>query len=157
MAQIVERVAGTPMSSAAAIVESVGGIEEEYFFEGTARRFRLAGTDEYSTDGRWDAEVAGEAEFRSRIVVLRPTDPSTFNGTVIVEWNNVSSGEGFLNAYGGADRLLRAGFAVVGVSAQAVGIEGEGMPSLKSTDPERYGVAAPPGRRVLVRHLHAGR
>ena len=79
------------------------------------------------------------------MVVLRPRDPSDFNGTVIVEWNNVSSGEGFLNAYAGADRLLRAGFAVVGVSAQAVGIEAEGLPSLKSFDAERYGSLHHPG------------
>ncbi len=145
MAHIVSRVAGAPMSSVASIVDEVGGLEAEFFFEGTARRFALAGSDEYSTDGRWAAEIAGEARFRSRMVVLRPRDPSDFNGTVIVEWNNVSSGEGFLNAYAGADRLLRAGFAVVGVSAQAVGIEAEDLPSLKSFDAERYGSLHHPG------------
>ena len=54
----------------------------------------------------------------------RPTNPAHFNGTVIVEWMNVSAGESapdwdFLNPM-----LMRDGYAYVGVSAQALGVDG---------------------------------
>ena len=32
------------------------------------------------------------APYRTRIVVVRPQDPTQFNGTVVLEWLNVSSG-----------------------------------------------------------------
>ena len=128
------------MSSTAEKVEEVGGTEKEYFFEGTATRYRLAdGVTEYPTNGRWEAEAIDEQPFRTRMLVLCP-DPAQFNGTVIVEWNNVSAGENFfLNR--SAPQLLGDGFAVVGVSAQYLGVEGmPGMPvpSLKTENPQRY-------------------
>ena len=82
---------------------------------------------------------------------MRPADPKRFNGTVAVEWLNVTGG---LDA--GPDwtyshrELLRSGFAYVGVSAQKVGVEGgqslggAGMP-LKKASPARYGSLVHPG------------
>jgi hypothetical protein len=142
------------MCSVLAEIESVGGIEEEYFFEGMAMRFSLAaGSITYSVDGRWNAVQTDEESYRTRMLVLRPADPAEFNGSVIVEWNNVSSGEKFLNGTGAA-KLLRRGFAVVGVSAQRAGVEG--MPehpmaalgllsALKTDCPERYKTLHHPG------------
>ena len=54
----------------------------------------------------------------------RPANPAHFNGTVIVEWMNVSAGESapdwdFLNPM-----LMRDGYAYVAVSAQALGVDG---------------------------------
>jgi hypothetical protein len=141
MARIVEQVEGTPMNSVADEVEKVGGTEREYFFEGTATRYRLVdGATEYPTNGRWEVEPSDRQPFRTRMLVLRPADPSEFNGTVIVEWNNVSAGENFLLGRSAA-QLLKDGFAVVGVSAQFVGVEGmQNMPfpSLKTENPQRY-------------------
>ena len=103
---------------------AVGGIEEEFFFEGSATHFVLASNvDQYPTDGRWRVEPASEQPFRTRMLVVRPGNPDDFNGTVLVEWNNVSGGERFLNGPG-APKLVQDGFAVVGVSAQFVGVEG---------------------------------
>ena len=82
-----------PFDSVAAEVDSVGGVEEEFLFEGTATQFGLRGGSAYSTDGRWDAEPMKEAPFRSRMLVVRPGDPDACNGTVIVTWNNVSAGQ----------------------------------------------------------------
>ena len=85
--------------------------------------------------------------------MVRPSDPSDFNGTVIVEWNNVSGGERFLNGPG-ARELVKDGFAVIGVSAQSVGVEGSRnhplaalgqLPSLKTDDPKRYESLHHPG------------
>jgi hypothetical protein len=151
---IVDSVSGTPMCSVAQEVEWVGGIEEEYFFEGTATQFVLAsGANEYPTDGRWNVEPASEQPFRTRILVARPGKPSDFNGSVIVEWNNVSGGERFLNGPR-ASKLIEDGFAVVGVSAQFVGVEGSTdhplaalgqLPALKPDDPARYETLQHPG------------
>ncbi len=149
-----KKMAGTPMGSTADALEAVGGIEEEWFIEGTASAYGLAdGIDQYPTDGRWPAVTIDEAPFRTRMVVLRPRDPATFNGTVVVLWNNVSAGESFIQGNRAA-QMLEDGFAVVGVSAQRVGVEGPsaelaalGMvaPSLKGDDPERYGDLQHPG------------
>jgi hypothetical protein len=77
--------------------------------------------------------------------VLRPPEDQ-FNGTVIVEWINVSAGENFFLSEA-APQLVRDGFAVVGVSAQLEGVEGSQdsgatspgpMPALKTSDPDRY-------------------
>ncbi|NJO35269.1 MAG: hypothetical protein HC869_21435, partial [Rhodospirillales bacterium] len=43
-------------------------------------------------DGHWAAEEAGQADFRTRMLVYRPKDPARFNGTVILNWNNVTAG-----------------------------------------------------------------
>jgi Alpha/beta hydrolase domain len=147
MASIAHRVAGTPMNSVAEAVRSSGGIEEEWFIEGTATSYRLVGGgSDYPADGFWDAEPAEEHTFRTRMIVVRPADPANFKGTVIVCWNNVSAGESFeLGTV--AAQLIADGFAIVGVSAQRVGVEGAGemaaaagyhLPSLKGDDAERY-------------------
>ena len=153
MATLTATVDGPAMSSTAEAVEKVGGIEEEWFLEGTASGFRLVGgATEYRTDGRWAAESSSQAHFRTRLLVVRPSDPARFNGTVIVNWNNVSAGESFEPPRSAA-RRVEDGFVVVGVSAQRIGVEGADgaggtgfpMPALKTDDPERYGSLEHPG------------
>ena len=104
------------MGSTAEAVEAVGGVEEEWFLEGTATAYGLAdGATQYPTDGRWPAVAIDEAPFRTRMVVVRPRDPKSFNGTVIVMWNNVSAGESFIQGDRAAQMLgrrLRAGRGV---------------------------------------------
>ena len=86
------------------------------------------------------------------MVVYRPTDPKKFNGTVIVEWNNVSAGLDSAPIWLAAhDELIREGYAWVGVTAQQVGVEGGGRGAvvanldLKHADPARYGTLVHPG------------
>ncbi len=141
---------GSPFLSLGAFdLKAMGYVVEEYFISGTAASYKLAGDP--TPDGAWKAEQAGAAPYATRIVVVRPADPKTFNGTVAVEWLNVTGG---LDA--GPDwtyshrELLRSGFAYVGVSAQKVGVEGgqslggSGMP-LKKANPARYGALVHPG------------
>jgi hypothetical protein len=93
------------------------------------------------------------APFTTRIVVRRPADPSAFNGTVVVEWHNVSSGHDAAPDWTYmADEVVRRGYAWVGVSAQAVGAVGGtslvGMGDsvgLLGSDPDRYGSLDHPG------------
>lgn len=56
-----------------------GYVEEQYFVSGTARDHLNGGAD---------------APFTTRVVVRRPLDPARFNGTVWIEWLNVTSGSG---------------------------------------------------------------
>src|ERR1019366_6502587 len=52
----------------------------------------------------------------------RPADPARFNGTVVVEWLNVSAGGDAAPEWiFSHNELIRDGFAWVGVSAQAAG------------------------------------
>lgn len=152
---------GTPFNSVARDVAPVGGVEEEFLFEGEATEYRLAGgATDYARNGHWAIEPASQRPFRSRIIVVRPNDPDRFNGTVIVEWNNVSRGQDAFVTPDQAARLIADGFAIAGVSAQEVGVQGlprmdmpeefrtiptAGSMGLKGDDPERYGSLEHPG------------
>ena len=71
----------------------------------------------------------------------RPADPRRFNGTVVVEWLNVTGGVDADPEWTEAhNELIRDGFAWVGVSAQAVGVN-----ALKTEDAVRYATLSHPG------------
>jgi alpha/beta hydrolase family protein len=82
-------------------------------------------------------------------VVRRPLDTGRFNGTVAVEWLNVSAGTDAEPDWACTHRhLIREGFAWVGVSVQKAGIDGGGIadgPHLKSVDHGRYKLLSHPG------------
>ena len=85
------------------------------------------------------------------MVVRRPIDAADFDGTVFVEWLNVSGGLDASPDWTYAHvELIRSGAAWVGVSAQTVGIVGGGNAlgaalALKNADPERYAALSHPG------------
>lgn len=128
-------------------------VEEEYFIEGTATAYAGEGT--WGADGKWTASPSTTAPYLTRMVVRKPKDPEDFNGTVLVEWLNVSAGMDADPEFGFAhDMLLGNGYAYVGVSAQSVGVEGGGFQipipgfetvSLKEWDNERYTTLEHPG------------
>jgi hypothetical protein len=101
------------------------------------------------------AAVVEEGEAVTRIVVYRPTDAAAFDGTVVVEWLNVSGGLDAAPLWTFTHReLIRRGSAWIGLSAQRVGIEGgAGLiematgSALVELDPERYGGLRHPGDR----------
>jgi hypothetical protein len=119
-----------------------GYLEEEFFLAGVAKRYKPVGT--HSNDGKWEVEGAGEASFKTRLLVKRPKDPAKFNGTVVVEWANVTIGHELIigDLPGTYD-----GFAHVSVSAQFVGLHGfeENPMGLVAWDKERYGALSHPG------------
>ena len=140
----VEGGTGRPFTASAADLAGRGYTEKEFFFEGDATQYALDG--EMSPDGKWTLKPGDKAAFKSRLLVRRPKDASKFNGTVVVEWLNVSGGaDGDPGFMYNAEEILREGYAFVGVSAQAVGVEGGGLSlggagakPLKQADPERY-------------------
>ncbi|MFL6660970.1 MAG: alpha/beta hydrolase domain-containing protein [Rhizobacter sp.] len=103
-------------------------VEQEFFVEGWANR--------YTTPAAADAIVISSGHpYRTRVIVRRPADAKDFNGTVLVEWTNVTNGFDAENVwFFGWEHFVRAGYAWVGVSAQRVGVD-----RLKTWSPSRYG------------------
>jgi hypothetical protein len=105
-----------------------GYIEQEFFIEGTANRYN-------TPTGATGSIIDGGHAYKTRVVVRRPVSKHKFNGTVLVEWSNVTNGFDAENLwFFGWEHVLRAGYAWVGVSAQRVGVD-----RLKARSPERYG------------------
>ncbi len=138
---------GTPFYAGLYFDEAeLGYRETEYFISGEATSY--SATDELGEDGVWSVQPADSESYKSRIVVLRPDNPDDFNGTVVVEWFNVSGGvDAAPELVQTHTELIREGYAWVGVSAQSVGVEGGGAfeAPLKMVDPERYGSLSHPG------------
>jgi hypothetical protein len=110
------------------------------------------GAQEFFVSGTASSQASQDrADYATRIVVLTPTDDAVFNGTVIVEWLNVSGGIDAPGVWFMAHReIAREGYAYVAVSAQRVGVEGGDSllganMSLKAQDPERYSKLKHPG------------
>jgi hypothetical protein len=68
-----------------------GYVAEEFFLAGTATSYLPAPGATLGEDGRWDAVEDGVAEFRTRILVVRPADPARCNATAVVHWLNVTA------------------------------------------------------------------
>lgn len=116
--------------------ESVGDfgyIEEEFFIEGTANTYATPtlATGTVLTSGN---------PYKTRIVVRRPKQAHRFNGTVILEWQNVTAGYDIDASWigGNGAHFMRSGYAWVGVSAQRVGVHQAGT-GLEAWSPVRYG------------------
>lgn len=146
-----------PLSAHSLDLAASGYTEQEYFASGTAHAFKANSSPR---DGKWSVTPTTSAPYRTRILVRRPTNPAHFNGTVVVEWMNVSSGESapdwdYLNP-----SLMTDGYAYVAVSAQSLGVDG-GIPILGSAaggsngglvgaEPARYGTLQHPGDQYAM-------
>ncbi len=109
-----------------------GYLEQEFFLQGTATRY-------HTPDRANGSAISSGHPYKTRMIVRRPASNKRFNGTVIVEWLNVTSGYNldalWLSSY---DHLIREGYAYVGVSAQRVGVQGDNG-GLTTWSPRRYG------------------
>jgi Alpha/beta hydrolase domain len=137
---------GVPFGSYFGDLSTYNYVEREYFIEGEAARYHPLGP--LNSDGRWDVEPIDSRPYKTRILVRRPKDAAKFNGTVLVEWTNVSGG--FDVAAADTAEVYDGGFAYVAVSAQSVGVHGfPNNPSgLVQWDPERYGSLSVPGNSI---------
>jgi hypothetical protein len=105
-----------------------GYVEQEFFIEGTANR--------YDTPAQATGTIRSSAHpYKTRVLVRRPASAARFNGTAIVEWNNVTAGRDLdIDWFQTYDHLTRSGYAWIGVTPQRVGVE-----ALKVWSPKRYG------------------
>ena len=97
------------------------------------------------------------AAYKTRMVVIRPKDPSHFNGTVYVEWFNVTGGVDAGPVWiSGHNQIIRSGAAWGRVTVQSDGVNGRtatveskevAIPQggLVKSDPVRYGSLTHPG------------
>jgi hypothetical protein len=116
-----------------------GYVGEEFLFSGTASAYVAEG--ELGPDGHWTTRADATAPYVARFFVRRPIDPATFNGTVHVEWLNVTGGaDNAVSWKYGHVEMLRSGTAYVGVAAQQVG-----STAAREANPERYGDLSHPG------------
>ncbi len=121
----------------------VGYQQSEFFLSGTATAY--TSSVPLTSDGKWTvtatAQSSPPAAYTTRAVVYRPIDPKKFNGTVVVEWLNVSgqvdADPDWTQTH---NELIRDGFAWVGVSAQQAGVTAD-----KNADPVRYAPLSHPG------------
>jgi Alpha/beta hydrolase domain len=120
-------------------LSKVGYEKSQFFLSGTAHSYVPASP--LSSDGKWKITTGVSAPYTTRIAVYRPINPKRFNGTVVVEWLNVSGGTDDAPDWTlSHNELIRDGFAWVGVSAQRVGVE-----AAKKADPAEYSALSHPG------------
>ncbi len=148
---------GINLAAAAAEPLPPSWVESEYAMSGTATSYRSDGP--LPTDGNFALEPDTQTGYTTRIVVRRPRRAADFNGTVLVEWLNVSGGLDASPDFSYLrNEILRGGYAWVGVSAQMVGIEGGAVAvpikiaedagagkGIRSIDPARYDTLHHPG------------
>jgi hypothetical protein len=140
---------GRPFTASLADLAASGYVEDEYFIAGTATSYRAGKV--LDSDGAWSVVPAGSQPYKTRLLVRRPKNPAHFNGTVVVEWQNVSGGFDVDAEWGYAyPELMREGYVWVGVSAQHAGVMGPPLRAgfsqpLTLWDPARYGSLSIPG------------
>lgn len=117
-----------PFYAAVVDLAANGYVEQEFFVEGTASR--------YTTPAQETGSVVDAGHpYKTRIVVRRPAAASRFNGTAVIEWNNVTAGHDLdIDWFQTHDHLMRSGYAWVGVTPQRIGVE-----ALKVWSVKRYG------------------
>jgi hypothetical protein len=111
---------GHPHNESFFSLDPYGYRQDEFFISGTARAY-------WSPAGPY-----APAQYTTRILTARPTQG--FNGTVLVEWLNTSTGRDLAGEWLQLhESIMREGYAWVGVSAQP-----ESVTSLVGWDPVRY-------------------
>jgi hypothetical protein len=109
-----------------------GYVEEEFFIQGTANRYN---TPTLATGSIID----GGHPYKTRILVRRPKDPKNFEGTVFVEWSNVTNNRDSDNDWHQVyAHVLRSGYVWVLVAAQRAAVHST-TTGLRDWNPARYG------------------
>jgi hypothetical protein len=127
----------TPWAATDQPLASYGYVEREYEYSGDAFAYDTSGDIDEDGSKITTGGLAndGRHPYRTRMIVRRPADPADFNGTVVVEWQNVTATFDLeANWFGDPEYLLENGYAYVAISAQRAGVN-----SLKLWDAARYG------------------
>ena len=115
-------------------LSEVGYEEREFTMSGGATVYKQSGL--WSSNGKWGVSASQtNVPYTTRLLVRYPTNPAKFNGTVVFEWLNDTTGGDqdpvWAQLY---NQLINKGYAYVGVTAQR-----PGMKDLATWDPARYG------------------
>ena len=121
-----------PFFSATDLLGPYDYVEEEFYVEGLAPAYATARNDTATL------APGGPFAYKTRVIVRRPKSATKFNGTVILEWSNVTAMHDFEIDWGWShDHMMRRGFAYGAVSAQTNGVASP--TGLKKWNPGRYG------------------
>lgn len=116
-----------PFFSALEDLKARGYIEQEFFLEGSANRYE-------TPDGATGSVIDGGHKYKTRAVVRRPVNAARFNGTVVIEWNNVTAGHDLdIDWFQAHDYFIREGYVYIGVTPQRIGVA-----ALKTWNARRY-------------------
>lgn len=115
-------------------LHNAGYAQREFQMSGGANIYSQSGI--WRVNGEWDVALSRpNVPYTTRLLVRYPTDPSKFNGTVVFEWLNDTTGGDQDPVWSELYPLLiNHGYAYVGVTAQKPGME-----DLRAWDPTRYG------------------
>ena len=115
-------------------LKEVGYAEREFTMSGGATIYKQSGF--WSSNGKWGVSPSQtNVPYTTRLLVRYPTNPAKFNGTVVFEWLNDTTGGDQDPVWAQLDNeLINKGYAYVGVTAQR-----PGMKDLATWDPARYG------------------
>jgi hypothetical protein len=142
-------------SSSSIDLNAIGYVENELVAWGTATSYLAQGA--LTRDGSWSFQPGSSSDYRTRVLVRRPSAAADFSGTVVIEWLNVSGGTDSDVIWSSThEELTRQGHVWAGVSAQLIGVMGgpELTPTpggdgtsdgLTGSDPVRYGALVHPG------------
>lgn len=98
---------GHPMWDSWYDLSELGYVEEEYFVSGTARAY----------------PEGPDAPYTTRIILRRPESAEQFNGTLLLDWVNVTAQfENAVDTLEAHRYFLREGYAYAHVSVQAAGL-----------------------------------
>jgi hypothetical protein len=131
-----------PFAATDLVLARRGYVEQEFFFQGTANVYdtpnQIGGIGLGPAAPTANIVSAGHP-YKTRMIVRRPENAAKFNGTVIVEWQNVTSGYELSPLWQRTHEFfLREGYAWIGVSAQNNGV-GAAPNGLRNWSPGRYG------------------
>jgi hypothetical protein len=112
----------------------VGYAEREFTMAGSDTIYKENGS--WPSNGKWNVSASQtNVPYTTRLLIRYPTNPAKFNGTVVFEWLNDTTGGDqdpvWAQLY---NQLINKGYAYVGVTAQR-----PGMVDLATWDPTRYG------------------
>lgn len=101
--------------------------------------------EEFLVSGTAAAADGSTAPYTTRVIVTRPVARKDFNGSVLLDWVNVTAQfENAVDSLEGREELLRSGWAFVHVSAQAAGLCCTPL-TPRVWDPVRYAAIDHPG------------
>lgn len=133
---------GTPSIVGIVSPAAIAYEQQEFFLGGWATAYEPNAP--LTNDGRWSVSPDPDTDgtyFKTRMVIMRPADDADFDGTVYVEWMNVTAGTDLPNDWVmGHNEIVRSGSVWIGVSAQSVGVN-----QLKTSNPSRYESLVHPG------------
>jgi len=125
-------VPGAPSMTTTYLSEE-GYVEREFKMSGGATIYKQSGN--WGSNGAWGVSPSQtNVPYTTRIIVRYPKNPANFNGTVVFEWLNDTTGgdqDPVWSELG--NEIVNDGYAYVGVTAQNAG-----MSDLATWDPVRY-------------------